>query len=194
MIYIAGKPIADYAVAQAGRVVSSGAPMAMDSNGELLAPVVYQGKTQDQSEILKPTINTQYGTISCEAINLTAPLYYGDNSYALQNGAGQYAKSSFPGEGRPILIGGHDGTFFAPLQKIKKGDVIRLETTLGDYEYEVTGMKVADKADTDAYDLTQDKEQLILYTCYPFGKLIGNRDKRYFVYCNLKSDAAKAAK
>lgn len=193
-IYIAGKPLADYAVAKASMIIVKGAPMSLNSNGELLKPIVENGDTTDQSEIQIPEVNTQYGVISCEEIALTAPLYYGDNSYSLQNGAGQYTKGGFPGQGKPILIGGHDGTFFAPLKGIKKGDIVHIETTYGEFEYQVIAMKVADKSNTKAYDLTQDKEQLILYTCYPFGQLIGDRNKRYFVYCDLKSIKTEATK
>ncbi|MDF2568387.1 MAG: hypothetical protein K0R90_1843, partial [Oscillospiraceae bacterium] len=34
-----------------------------------------------------------------------------------------------------------------------------------------------------AYDLSQKKEQLILYTCYPFNTL-GLTSKRFFVYAD----------
>jgi sortase A len=194
IIYLGGKPLTEYAVAKASMIIVNGAPKHANSNGELLKPIVESGNASDQSEIRIPVLNTQYGTISCEKIALAAPLYYGDNSYSLQNGAGQYAKSGFPGQGKPILVGGHDGTFFEPLKDIKKGDVVKIETTYGIFEYEVTGIKVADKNDTTAYDLTQKKEQLIIYTCYPFGQLIGERNKRFFVYCNLKSSTIETAK
>lgn len=186
-IYFGGKPLADYAVSKASMVIVNGAPDNANNNGKLIKPIVENGNIEDKSEVRKPKENTQYGTISCNRIALTVPLYYGDNSYSLQNGAGQYTGSGFPGQGKPILVGGHDGTFFAPLKDMKKGDVVKIETTYGEFEYQVTGIKVTDKNDAKAYDLTQDKEQLILYTCYPFGQLIGDRSKRYFVYCNLTS-------
>jgi sortase A len=94
-----------------------------------------------------------------------------------------------PGEGKPILIGGHDGTFFAPLKEIKNGDIINITTDYGQFEYKVISAKIADKTDTTAYDLTQEKEQLILYTCYPIGKVTGDRSDRYFVYCDRVEQA-----
>lgn len=186
VLMIGGKPLMNYAVSKADMMIVKGAPDHGVKEGKLVKPIVKEG-TSDQGIIRKPEINTQYGTISCPQIALTAPLYYGDNSYSLQNGAGQYPESGFPGEGKPILIGGHDATFFSPLKNIKKGDIITIVTTYGSFEYQVNGFKVADKNDTKAYDLTQKKEQLILYTCYPFGKIIGDRSKRYFVYSDLKS-------
>lgn len=193
-IYLGGKPLVNYAVSKASMVIVNGAPDNTNSNGKLIKPIGENGNTKDLSEVRIPTENTQYGTISCNKIALTAPLYYGDNSYSLENGAGQYLASGFPGQGKPILIGGHDGTFFAPLKDMKKGDVVKIETTYGEFEYQVTGVKITDKNNSKAYDLTQDKEQLILYTCYPFGQLIGDRSKRYFVYCNLTSNKIEQAK
>lgn len=193
VIFIAGKPLATYVEAQGTRMIASGAPATYDgNNAELLDPIVKQDDITEQSEARIPQINTQYGTITCEEIALTAPLYYGDNEYSLQNGAGQYSLSAMPGEGKPILIGGHDSTFFAPLENIQTGDKLLIKTESGSYEYQVSGTKIADKSDTSAYDLTQKKEQLILYTCYPFGQLIGDRSKRYFVYCDLVQSNTEA--
>lgn len=194
VIYIAGKPLVDYAASIGNMAIVNGAPGFIKDNGELLEPVVSNGDTTDQSEIQTPPLNTQYGTISCDQIAMTAPLYYGDNHYALQNGAGQYTGSGLPGKGKTILIGGHDGTYFAPLKDIKAGDIVKIKTTYGVYEYQVTDTKVADKDDSKAYDLTGNKEQLILYTCYPFGKLIGNRNDRYYVYCSLKTNSTDNVK
>lgn len=186
IIFIGGKPLMNYAVSKADMIIVKGAPDNRGNEGKLLKPIV-KSSISVQGKIRKPVINTQYGTISCEQIALNAPLYYGDSSYSLQNGAGQYSGSGFPGEGKPVLIGGHDATFFSSLRNIKKGDIIKIVTTYGSFKYQVTGFKVADKKDTRAYDLKQKKEQLILYTCYPFGQLIGDRSKRYFVYSRLKS-------
>lgn len=186
VLFIAGKPLYDYAISYGSMIMNKGMPGYID-HGELIQPIVESGDLKDQGEVRTPVINTQYGTISCEVIALTAPLYYGDNNYALQNGAGQYELSGLPGEGKPILVGGHDGTYFATLEDIAEGDVITVSTTYGEYEYQVSGIRIADKNDTTAYDMTLDKEQLILYTCYPFGKLIGDREERFFVYGDLIS-------
>ena len=190
VLYIAGKPLADYALSYMSMIINKGAPGYLNQ-GELIEAIAGDSETLDMDEILTPALNTQYGTIYCEQIGLAAPLYYGDNNYSLQNGAGQYELSGLPGEGKPILVGGHDGTFFAPLEDVGEGDIITVKTTYGKYEYQVSEIRIADKDDAPAYDLTLDQEQLILYTCYPFGQLIGEREQRLFVYCDLQSDAAQ---
>jgi len=194
VIYIAGRPLADLAIARARMVMVNGAPGDTNQEWELVEPIVKNNTATEQSEIRTPSINTQYGTISCEQIALTAPLYYGDNSYSLQNGVGQYTESGMPGEGKPILIGGHDATFFATLKDIEVGDIVLIKTTYGEYKYQVVETKVSEKEDKSAYDLTQTKEQLILYTCYPFGQLIGDRSRRYFVYLDRLDNTTKEVK
>lgn len=188
ILYFAGAPLVSYAISKGKMAIDKGAPEYQNGNIQISEPIVNSNGTVDQSEIQRPEVNSQYGTIFCERLALTAPVYYGDSKTVLENGAGQYARSGLPGEGKPILIGGHDVTYFAPLEDIVAGDVISIKTTYGQYSYEVTGTKIAAATDTTAYDLTQDKEQLILYTCYPFGKVTGDRSDRYFVYCDKVSE------
>lgn len=187
VLFIAGKPLYQYALSYGSMLIADGAPGHV-GEVEMIQPLVNPSDSANQNASSTPDLYTQYGTISCERIDLSAPLYYGDNNYSLQNGVGQYEGSGFPGEGRPILLGGHDKTFFEPLKNIAKGDVIIITTNHGQYKYQVTATKVAGKWTSSAYDLRQKKEQLIMYTCYPIGQLIGNRDKRLFVYCDPMSD------
>jgi sortase A len=193
VLYLAGAPIVTFVTSHGKLIIVKGAPSYPNEYDPEMSKLVMNKKsTFDESEIQVPALETHYGNILCERIDLTAPIYYGDSDTALENGVGQYPASGLPGQGKPILIGGHDGTFFAPLEKIEPGDVVRVSTNYGQFEYKVTATKIADAMDATAYDLTQTKEQLILYTCYPFGQLIGDRKERYFVYCD-KVDNKSAA-
>lgn len=154
-----------------------------------------------------PKFTEPYGVIRCRDIKLDAPLYMGDSDYVLsgnikrkvendfeddfqgkleeefKGAAGTYLGSSIPGDGKPILVGAHDTTYFAPLEKVKKGMVMYVTTTYARYKYKVTDIKIFDEDEYDkAYDLQADKEVMILYTCYPFGKFNGDKSKRMFVY------------
>ena len=63
--------------------------------------------------------------------------------------------------------------------------MVTIKTSYGVYEYQVTGSRVAHHLDDTAYDLMQDKEQLIMYTCYPFEMLVGiTKQERLFVYAD----------
>ena len=77
----------------------------------------------------------------------------------------------------------HDTTYFKKLEKVKKGQSFEFTTEYGVYEYKVKDIKIVEEDKYDeAYDLSADKESLVLYTCYPFGKLKGTKEKRMFVY------------
>ena len=93
---------------------------------------------------------------------------------------GTYAGRSLPGQGKEILISGHDATFFAPLALAKEGMVLSIKTNYGQYEYKVTGTEVLDVLDYKKRD--SESEELTLYTCYPFGAEDKLRNERFFVY------------
>lgn len=185
VLYIAGAPLVNMLESYGNMIITKGAPSYPNEYDPELSKLVLSKKSAfDVSEIQVPALETYYGVISGESIGLAAPIYYGDSETVLSKGVGQYTASGLPGEGKPILIGGHDGTYFAPLEQAVPGDLITIETNYGLFEYKVTAIKITDATDITAYNLSQEKEQLILYTCYPFGQVIGERSDRYFVYCD----------
>lgn len=188
--YAAGAPVMTMVLSKWNMIVTNGAPGYQgDSIPKTTKLKLVPKGTVNQSEVIVPQQGESYGNISCERIALAAPIYYGDTEECFTKGAGQYTGSGLPGQGKPILIGGHDGSFFAPLEDIMTGDMIVITTNYGSYQYKVTEIKAVEKVDSTTYDLTQQKEQLILYTCYPFGQVIGERSGRYFVFCDRIPDA-----
>ena len=161
-------------------------PIYVESNRQFVKTTVKkekQKKTIKLSDISTPKYGDRYGEITCDRLGLKAPVYFGDRGNILKNGAGQYNGSFLPGEGGTILIGAHDTTYFKKLEKVKKGQSFEFTTEYGIYEYIVRDIKIIDEDKYDeAYDLSANKESLVLYTCYPFGKLKGTKEKRMFVY------------
>lgn len=184
IVYVAALPIIDTISSYGSLIMSSDTP---NFNNEELksifeAPVnKVDVASIPASEVQMPTSGTLYANISCEKIGLDAPLYFGDTNTILKNGVGQYTGSSIPGFGAPILLAAHNTTYFLPLQNIEVGDIVTITTSYGIYKYKITGTRIADKDDKSAYDLAQKKEQLIMYTCYPFN-MLGTLQNRYFVY------------
>ncbi len=187
--FAAGAPIMSMVLSKWNMIVINGAPGNQGDFKPKTTKLKLTPKgTVNQSEVKVPRQGESYGNISCERIALAAPIYYGDSDECFEKGVGQYTGSGLPGQGKPILIGGHDGSFFAPLEDILVDDIIVISTNYGSFQYKVTELKTVEKVDSTVYDLTQQKEQLILYTCYPFGQVIGDRSGRYFVYCDRISD------
>ena len=141
------------------------------------------GESVPESEVQMPVYGTHYANLEIAAVSVKDKLYFGDSKAALDKGLGQYIGSSLPGYGRPILIGGHNNASFGKLQYVKVGDVVTITTSYGLFTYKITSTRIALDTDTSAYDLSQNKEQLILYTCYPFSTL-GLTSKRFFVYAD----------
>lgn len=145
-----------------------------------------------KSEITNPTLGERYAKVYCEDIDLNAFLYFGDTKEILKHGIGQYEKSNLPGFGTTILVCGNNHTYMKPLEHIKENHIITIATEYGTYQYKVRETKVVATKEiieqtteqTKVFQLNSKKEQLILYTSYPFGNLFKKSDKTFFVYCD----------
>lgn len=139
-------------------------------------------------------VGVQYGEIDCEKWDGSVPLYYGDSEELLEQGAGTYTGYGLPGEGTLILVGAHDTTYFSGLEKIEKGNVITIKTISGSFTYEVKEMEITDAAEASEKIAEvweqggTDQEELILYTCYPFGKTEDVRPQRYLIHAQRLTD------
>lgn len=201
LIAIAFAPVIDMAVAVGDMVISQTVPDFSQDFESIFVPPPTQdpsvtpfpsvpGEGEGPLEfptisvkgITIPKLGNHYAQLSCERIGLSGRVFYGDDNAALRRGIGQFAGTLFPGFGSPILLSAHNTTYFKPLRQIEVGDVIDFTTSYGFYKYEVTEIRVANKNDSSAYDLSAPEETLILYTCYPFEVLSYTKSERLFVY------------
>lgn len=133
-----------------------------------------------------PESGAALGSLSLDGTGVDCTLFYGDADEQLEQGAGLYTGSHLPGQGSLALIGGHTNSFFRGLEKAQIGGSVRLSLFYGEYVYQITDMRIVDAEDASAYDLNASEDQLILYTCYPFGVLY-ETPYRYFVYATKLS-------
>lgn len=156
------------------------------------APRYEYNDKNDSHDYRNPVVGSQYGEIVCDRIGLRAPLYYGDTDNILEKGTGTWIGSSLPGQPGSALIGGHDTTYFAALENIAEEDIVEIMTSYGKFRYRVTGTLVAGAEDTFAYDMSADMDEIILYTCYPFGN---HKDdgQRFYVYAEKINDEKEGA-
>jgi len=124
-----------------------------------------------------------FGTISIPSVDIAVNAYQGDSEDEFQLGAGHYTGSFFPGQGGNIVIASHRTTYFRPMEDLKTGDMVEFETTYGHFTYQVREIKIL-KGDFSEIVKATDKEQLTMYTCYPF-TYIGNAPNRFVVMCDL---------
>lgn len=149
----------------------------------IFVPTANTSDTIDASEVEFPNIDKQFGELKIAGRDVDTKLFFGDGKIPLRNGVGVYAGSFIPGYGKTILIAGHNNTYFNGLKNVKKGDIVKINTSYGNYEYKVKDTKLYNAKSKKSYDLNANKENLILYTCYPFDT-IGLTEKRFFVYAD----------
>ena len=148
-----------------------------------------QAETIDLDDIRFPGRYEMYATLSIDSCGIEDNVYFDDSKKSLRLGLGQYYGSHIPGFGKPILICGHNNRSFRMLGEVAEGDIVTVTTEYGIYQYRVTHTKILNAKDPSAISLSQNKEQLILYTCYPFTTLTLT-SKRLFVYADKISGPA----
>jgi len=131
-----------------------------------------------------PGYGTKYANIVIEDLDINLPLYYGDTLKILRNGVGQSSGAYFPGEGGSIICMGHNNSgYLRKLPEIKIGTKIKINASYGNYTYVVYDTKIVPQENIDAVPIQEEKEILMLYTCYPVNS-IGHAKKRFIVYAN----------
>ncbi len=107
----------------------------------------------------------------------------GVGATSLRRGAGRIPNTASPGEPGNVGIAAHRDSFFRPLERIEKGDEVRLTTTLGSFDYEVQWTAIVDPNHVEVLDATAEPS-LTLVTCYPF-YYVGRAPKRFIVRAGL---------
>ncbi len=132
-----------------------------------------------------PSIGDRYATLIIEDLGVNLPLYFGDSLSILSKGVGQSSKGYFPGEGGSVICMAHNTRgFLRQLPDIQLGTKIQINTVYGNYTYTVYETKVVDQTDLGAVPVQDEKEILMLYTCYPVNS-IGHATHRFVTYSSL---------
>lgn len=190
LYFLVGRKVVNLIYSDLNYAIVSGQTKMVSNSGISLSVVsadesIPSGKDEkviDENAWSEPVIGEQYAILICEGIDLDVPVYCGDSDEILGKGAGQSSHSAFPGQGGTTLIGGHDTTFFAPLEKLREGEELILKTTYGTFTYKVSKRSIIEGSDI---DLNTKEEKLILYTCYPFGDIMKDRNSKIIFECSL---------
>lgn len=132
-----------------------------------------------------PDSGMYYAQLVCDDIGLDVPLYWDSSEATLRMGAGQYTGSFMPGFGGPLLIGGHNHTYFNCLKDLEVGGVITVDTNYDTYQYEIYDIVTMTNSEFErdiSAALGEDDELFMMYTCYPFQFLGGRSTKRIVFY------------
>ncbi|MBR3133132.1 MAG: class D sortase [Clostridia bacterium] len=154
----------------------------LDLSDKKMTEIVY-----DQQYGLKsyPEYGAKYADIEIEKIDANLPVYFGSTLEILKDGVGHDSGSYFPGEGGSIIYMGHNSkNVFRRFSELQVGDMIKVTTTYGEFNYEIYDLKLIDEDQADMLPIQRDEEILMVYTCYPFNN-IGYTTQRYVVYSKL---------
>ena len=110
------------------------------------------------------------GIMQIPKIGLDIVVVNGTSTADLKKGPGHYLETAYPWEdsGR-VGIAGHRTTYLQPfgaLDKLRRGDLIRLVTEYGTFDYHVTGSRVILPSESWVLKRTK-KPTLVLTTCTP---------------------------
>lgn len=137
-------------------------------------------KTSKEGTVVYPKFGEQYATITCEAIDLYVPVYWGSSDELLKHGACQLSASPVLGEKGNVVIDAHVNTFFSALDKLKEGDIVVLNTSYGEFSYKVSKQVTFEKTDK-KYVAPSSDDKLTLYTCVR--QILGSSTQRLAVIC-----------
>lgn len=133
-----------------------------------------------------PEYGTEYAKIEIPKIGVSLPVYYGDTLDILKKGVGHTSGSYFPGEGGSIIYMGHNSQkVFRRFSELEIGNEITVTTSYGKYKYKIYDMQIIKETEKDKLPVQDEKEILMVYTCYPF-RNIGYTTQRYVVYAELE--------
>ncbi len=154
-------------------------------NKEVVQNIQTTLNKEEKKIINYPEYGTQYATIEISKINVNLPVYYGDTLEILKKGVGHSSGSYFPGEGGSIIFMGHNSkNVFRRFSELKIGDEIKVTTTYGEYKYKIYDMQIVEEDESYKLPIKNDKEVLMVYTCYPFNN-IGYTKQRFVVYSEI---------
>ncbi len=113
-------------------------------------------------------------------INFEAIVTEGSDSGVLSAGPGHEDHTGYPGEGRIILIGNHNG-FSMSWGDLHAGDVIRVEMSYGRYTYKIAKREIVSGDDQAVVRSPEPGEHLYLTTCWPLWAGALARERLVFI-------------
>lgn len=149
--------------------------------------VEYKVELNEDRTIKKyPSYGAQYAKLSVPSVNIQNNVYFGDTTSLLSIGIGHTTSSDMPTEGGAIIYSSHNReNLLKNLKDIQISEKIVVDTDYAKCTYVVKKIEILKDTETDKLNKIENKETLILYTCYPFDTYVYS-DERYVVFATLQ--------
>ena len=119
------------------------------------------------------------GTLEIVRLGLTGVVIEGDSDAVLDRAIGHLPDTPLPWKDGNSALAAHRDTIFRPLKGVRLGDVLRLKTPHGDFDYRVTDTLIVKPEEVWVLNPTP-VTTLTLISCWPFN-YIGNAPERFIV-------------
>lgn len=123
----------------------------------------------------KESLNDAVAYIEIEKIGLVLPIFEGTSDDALRAGVGILEDTDHPTDVKNSIsvIAGHRGGYngeqtFLNIDKLDRGDIIKVTTGQGVLNYRVVGQEIIEPTDWSKFTREKDKSKLILISCHPY--------------------------
>src|SRR5690349_21890400 len=131
------------------------------------------------SSATSASIGDPIGWLEIPRIGVSAGVVHGDNDSQLKIAIGHLPETPLPWAPGNSALAGHRDTFFRPLRDVRPGDMVRLETAHGHFQYRVRETLIVDPEEVWVLGSTS-RSTLTLITCYPF-EYVGPAPRRFIV-------------
>jgi sortase A len=118
------------------------------------------------------------GEVEVPRLHLSAVNVEGDDA-SVKVAVGHLPDTPLPWDSGNTALAAHRDTYFRPLKHIKAGDIVRLSTPRGRFDYRVRETMVVSPEDVSVLDPT-DRPTVTLITCYRFS-YVGHAPQRFIV-------------
>lgn len=119
------------------------------------------------------------GTLEMARIGLSGVVVEGDNDSVLDGAIGHLPDTPLPWLTGNSALAAHRDAIFRPLRGVLLGDILRLKTPHGDFDYRVRETVIVKPEDLWVLDATR-ASMLTLISCFPFD-YIGHAPERFIV-------------
>ena len=119
------------------------------------------------------------GILEIARIGLSGVVVEGDDEGVLDRAIGHLPDTPLPWQRGNSALAAHRDALFRPLRDVRSGDLIRLKTPYGDFDYRVRETLVVAPEDLWVLDPTP-VTMITLISCYPFD-YIGPAPERFIV-------------
>jgi sortase A len=146
----------------------------LDDSARVPAHTTRTPTTREQRDDTGPI-----GRLDIPRLGVSVVVMPGDDDATLSRAVGHLSDTPLPWDGGNTALAGHRDTFFRPLERIKAGDDVYLDTSRGRFHYRVRRTIVVKPEDLWVLDPSANAT-LTLITCFPF-HYIGSAPQRFVV-------------